>query len=66
MENKNTKKALKRGHLYFNTVTNRVERVSATEGANVTTVHHKAEIAVYAFNAFRLAEKSEVMAYLGR
>jgi len=63
MENKNN---MKRGHLYFNTVTNRVERVSATNGENAKTVYHKTEIAVYPFASFRLASREEVMTYLGR
>lgn len=57
---------MKRGHLYVNTLTNRVERVVAVEGTSATTVHHKAEMAVYPFGAFRLATREEVAVYLGR
>ncbi len=66
MNNTTTETKIKKGHLYVNTATNRVERIVEIRADGTVAHRHHAEASVSPASAFRLASREEVLAYLGK
>lgn len=60
MENK-----IKKGHLYFHVANGRVERIVEVKNEKVEHRHHSVT-SVSLVTDFRLANRTEVLAYLGK
>ena len=57
---------LKKGHLYFHSGLNRVERITEVSESGAVTHRHHAETKVSLTRDFRKATAEEVKAYLGK
>lgn len=62
----NTETKIKKGHLYVNTATNRVERIVEVRADGTVAHRHHSEASVSLASAFRTASREEVLAYLGK
>ena len=64
--NRNSVDALKKGHLYFHTKFERVERITEVHSYGVVAHRHHDEKRVSLTRDFRKATAEEVKAYLGK
>lgn len=66
MKNNKALETLKKGHLYFHTRLNRVERITQVDASGVVVHRHHAETKASLAWDFRKATAEEVKTYLGK